>query len=359
MRILIATDAWQPQVNGVVRTLTRLEVELRRLGVECRFLTPQLFPRVPFPGYAGLALALPARATVERHIAEAAPDVVHIATEGPIGSAVRRYCLSRNRPFTTSYHTKFPEYAKRIFGIPEALGYALERRFHAPSAGIMVATASLESELRRRGFARLLRWSRGVDCGTFRPDPQRRANTRPVFLYVGRVSREKNLTAFLDAALPGDKLVVGDGPHLRELRRRYHEVRFAGRKEGAELAALYASADVFVFPSRTDTFGLVLLEALASGLPVAAYPVTGPLDIVENGVSGVLDDDLAAAAVRALSLDRRAARVRAEQFTWARSARQFLDNVISANAAAEPAPARPAALFAGLGRAIDLKGRQP
>lgn len=362
MRILIATDAWHPQVNGVVRTLSRLDLELRRIGVECHFLTHQLFRHVPCPGYSGLALAVPDRATIEDFIAKASPDFIHVATEGPVGIAVRRYCLRRDRPFTTSYHTKFPEYARRILGVPEAWGYALERLFHAPSAGIMVATASLEAELRRRGFARLMRWSRGVDCDAFKPAARRSTKERPVFLYVGRVSREKNLEAFLDAALPGEKLVVGDGPNLDALRRRYGDVTFAGRKEGAELAAIYAAADVFVFPSRTDTFGLVLLEALASGLPVAAYPVTGPADIVENGVSGILSEDLAAAAIRALALDRGAARARAELFTWAKSARQFLDNVIAANAAAAESKPKAAYAFPRLRRTptpLFLRGRQP
>lgn len=331
MRILIATDAWPPQTNGVVTTLSWLDRELRQLGVSPVFLTPQYFRQVPCPGYTELALAVPDRTTVERFFTSSAPNFVHIVTEGPIGWAVRRHCLKHGRPFTTSYHTKFPEYANRILGLPERWVYALERRFHAPSAGIMVATASLEVELHHHGFSKLMRWSRGVDCSAFRPDAERRSNGRPVFLYVGRISREKNIEAFLDAELPGDKLVVGDGPHLGSLRKRYRGVTFTGRKVGAALAALYASADVFVFPSRTDTFGLMLLEALASGLPVAAYPVTGPADIVENGVSGILADDLAEAGVRALTLDRGAARARAEQFSWQQAARQFLDNVVTAS----------------------------
>lgn len=334
MRVLIATDAWPPQVNGVVSTLTRLEAELKRRGVEAVFITPHDFRGIPLPGYRELRVAVPGAGAVARLIDEAAPDYIHIATEGPIGWSVRWRCLNEGRAFTSSYHTKFPEYANRIFGVPESWIYALERRFHARSAGVMVATPSLESELRQRGFARLLRWTRGVDTERFKPAARSFRRSEPLFLYVGRVSREKNIEAFLDAPMPGWKLVVGDGPQLPALKRRYPDVVFAGRREGAELAAIYASADVFVFPSRTDTFGLVLLEALASGLPVAAYPVTGPIDVVESGVSGILDDDLSTAAVRALSLDREAARSRAEKFTWARSAEQFLDNVVSANAAA-------------------------
>jgi glycosyltransferase involved in cell wall biosynthesis len=333
MRVLIATDAWHPQVNGVVRTLTHLASELGRIGCEAELLTPQQFPRIPLPGYRELSVAVPRRSMVSRFIEKAAPDYIHIATEGPVGWAVRNHCLRIGRPFTSSYHTKFPEYANRIFGLPESWIYALEKRFHGVSAGVMVATQSLEDELRQRGFARLMRWSRGVDTELFKP-VQRAARSRPLFLTVGRISREKNIEAFLDADLPGDKLVVGGGPRLAALRRRYPDVEFTGAKSGAELAAAYASADVFVFPSRTDTFGLVLLEALASGLPVAAYPVTGPIDIIEHGVSGILDDDLALAARRALALDPAAARARAEKFTWAHSARQFLDNVTTANAAA-------------------------
>lgn len=341
MRVLIATDAWHPQVNGVVRTLSWLVSELQRMGCQPVLIEPRQFRQVPFPGYRELRLALPGRTAVAGLIEAAAPDCIHIATEGPIGWAVRAWCLRNGRPFTTSYHTKFPEYARRIFGLPEAWVYAVERRFHGLSSGVMVATASLEADLRQRGFRRLMRWSRGVDTQLFRPEAgQRRRGERPLFLYVGRVSREKNIEAFLDAQLPGDKLVVGDGPRLEALRRQYPEVTFAGRKSGAELAAAYASADVFVFPSRTDTFGLVLLEALASGLPVAAYPVTGPIDIIENGINGVLHEDIAVAARQALALDRGAARSRAEAFTWEHSARQFLDNVRTANAAAKSAQGR-------------------
>ena len=334
MRILIATDAWHPQVNGVVRTLSHLRAEAGRRGCELVFLTPQQFWRVPLPGYRELRVAIPSSGIVRRIIEQSEADFIHIATEGPIGWAVRRYCLAVGRLFTTSYHTKFPEYANRILGFPESWVYALERRFHDASAGVMVATASLETELRQRGFSRLMRWSRGVDTEQFKPAAHHVPAAEPVFLYVGRGSREKNIEAFLDAAIPGRKMVVGDGPQLPALQSRYRDVTFTGRKTGAELSAIYAAADVFVFPSRTDTFGLVLLEALASGLPVAAYPVTGPVDVVEHGVSGILDADLATAARLALSLDRGAARARAELFSWQRSADQFFDNLKAANAAA-------------------------
>ncbi|MGD9830493.1 MAG: glycosyltransferase family 4 protein [Hyphomicrobiaceae bacterium] len=333
MRVLIATDAWHPQVNGVVETLSHLGNELRRLGVEVAFLTPEPFRQIGCPGYPEIRLALMRSRAVAQWIEAARPDWVHIATEGPVGWAVRRWCLAHGRPFTTSYHTKFPEYAAKLLGLPTSWVYALERRFHRASAGILVATPSLESELRGRGFRRLMRWTRGVDTELFKPRADRLFGDGPVFLYVGRISREKNITAFLDADLPGCKVVVGTGPHLATLRRQYPDVVFTGLKRGEELARHYASADVFVFPSRTETFGLVLLEALASGVPVAAYPATGPRDIIEHGVSGILDDDLASAARQALALGSRQARLKASSFSWARSAHQFLDNIRVAEAA--------------------------
>lgn len=335
MRVLIATDAWRPQVNGVVTTLTRLQRELSRLDVDVTFVTPDEFPTLPLPGYRDIRLALARSRRVKCFVDMVQPDWIHIATEGPIGWAMRRFCLSRGRRFTTSYHTKFPEYASKIAGLPVRWVYAFERRFHAPSAGVMCATASLESDLKGRGFHRLMRWTRGVDINHFRPRATRLFGNDHVFLYVGRVSREKNIEAFLTCDLPGRKVVVGDGPHLAALARAHPDVLFTGRKTGDDLAAHYASGDVFVFPSRTDTFGLVLLEAMASGLPVAAYPVTGPIDIVENGVSGILSDDLAGAARLALTLERDAVRARAAQFTWAHSAEQFLNNIHAAQRRAD------------------------
>jgi glycosyltransferase involved in cell wall biosynthesis len=328
MRILIATDAWHPQVNGVVRTYTRIQAEAARLGAELVFLTPAEFRHFSCPGYPEIHLALASASRVARLIEQAVPDRIHIATEGPVGWATRRYCMHQRRPFTTSYHTKFPEYAAALLGVPPALTYSLVRRFHAPSAGIMVATPSLNAELRRRGFARLVPWTRGVETELFHPQDIRLfGRTEPVFLYAGRVSREKNIEAFLGADLPGRKIVVGDGPYLPTLKRRYRDVVFTGQKTGADLARHYASADVLVFPSKTDTFGLVLLEAMACGLPVAAYPVTGPIDIVENGRSGILDWDLGRAARRALTLRKSDARNRALKFTWRNAAALFLDNI--------------------------------
>lgn len=331
MRILIATDAAPPQVNGVVTTYTRLSAELRRRGIAVDFLAPDAFRTVALPGYREIRLALAGRSAVRRHLDRSAPDFVHIATEGPIGWAARAVCLASRRAFTTSYHTKLPEYGSSYLGIPSSCGYAIARRFHNASQGTMVATRSLSTDLAARGFMRLLPWSRGVDTAHFRPrDDRIWGADRPVFIYVGRIAREKNLEAFLDLELPGRKVLVGDGPHLAALRQRYPDAIFTGPKSGDELVRHYASADVFVFPSRSDTFGLVLLEAMACGLPVAAYPVTGPIDVVRHGVTGILDPDLGSAAHRALSLDREVTRAHALTFSWAHAADQFLANVETA-----------------------------
>lgn len=331
MRILIATDAAPPQVNGVVRTYRRLAQELARSGIEASFLMPDDFLSIWQPFYRDIRIALPWAARMRKLMDARAPDYVHIATEGPIGWVARHVMLGRGRPFTTSYHTKFPEYASALFGLPDCIGYGLERRFHAAGAGMMVATPSLAAELARRGFRRILPWTRGVDAQMFRPRPVRLfGDRRPVFLFVGRVSREKNIEAFLAADLDGVKVVAGDGPWLEKLRLMFSDAIFTGAKHGEALAEIYASADVFVFPSRTDTFGLVLLEAMASGLPVAAFPVTGPIDVVRDGVTGILDENLAEAAKKALHLDRHATRAHAENYSWSRVADQFVSNIESA-----------------------------
>jgi glycosyltransferase involved in cell wall biosynthesis len=331
MRVLIATDAWHPQVNGVVRTYERVALEADKLGFEFAFLAPTAFRTLPCPTYPEIRLSLAGPGAIARHIEAARPDFIHIATEGPIGLMTRRYCRKRKRPFTTSYHTRFPEYVSARFPVPERWCYALQRRFHAGAAGTFVATQSLSDELASRGFERLMLWSRGVDTQLFRPRKARLFGEGPVFLYVGRVAVEKNVKAFLDLDLPGRKVVVGSGPQDEELRRLYPDVLFAGPKEGEELARAYASADAFVFPSLTDTFGLVLLEALASGVPVAAYPVNGPNDVITDPAAGVLSRDLRQAALAALDLDRDAARAHALRYDWENSARQFLDNVLTAN----------------------------
>lgn len=327
MRILVATDAWHPQVNGVVRTYERLTRELKGLGIELAVLAPHEFRNVPCPTYPEIRLALPGWRRVARRFAADKPDAVHIATEGPIGWMARRYCRARRIPFTTSFHTRFPEYLGQRFAIPLAWTTAILRRFHNAGRGMMVATASLARELEAQGFERVMPWTRGVDTDIFRPRPVRIFGEGPVFLYVGRIAAEKNIAAFLDLDLPGRKVVVGGGPQLAELSARYPHVLFTGKKTGEALAECYASADVFVFPSRTDTFGMVLLEAMASGLPVAALPVTGPVDIVVPGVTGILSEDLRAAALQAMALDRTRIRAEAAQFGWESAARLFLANI--------------------------------
>ena len=336
MRILVATDAWRPQVNGVVRTYERLEEELATLGAELAFLTPSDFRTVPCPTYPEIRLALPGLRHLAQRIAAIKPDAIHIATEGPVGWMTRSWCLRRRVPFTTSFHTRFPEYLSARLGIPERWTYAVQRRFHRAGAGLMVASPSLSAELESLGFERLMPWTRGVDTDMFQPTAARVFGTDgPVFLYVGRVAVEKNIDAFLRLDLPGRKVVVGTGPMLAKLTARYPDVLFTGKQTGDELANSYASADVFVFPSRTDTFGIVLLEAMASGLPVAAFPVTGPIDNVVDGVTGILDNDLRKACVAALGLDRTRVREHATSFAWDTTARLFLSNIESALFAAQ------------------------
>ena len=340
-KIVIVTDAWQPQINGVVRTLETLNTELKRLGHDVLYITPDAFSTVPMPTYPEIKLAVFARRTVERIINEFGPEAIHIATEGPIGLAARRYCQRNRIPFTTSFHTRFPDYIHARFGVPVTWTYRALRWFHAPASAVMVATRSLEQELKGRGFGNLRLWSRGVDIELFQPGPKDWLDLpRPVYLYVGRVAVEKNVEAFLALDLPGSKLVVGNGPQLAELRVKYPHVRFVGPKFGKELARYYAASDVFVFPSRTDTFGLVILEALASGLPVAAYPVQGPIDIVGGAPVGVLSEDLAGAARQALALKPDACRDFALKFSWTACTDQFLTNLV------RPSKIRPVAAAA-------------
>ncbi|MDO9381449.1 MAG: glycosyltransferase family 1 protein [Hyphomicrobiaceae bacterium] len=327
MRILVATDAWRPQVNGVVRTYEQLSEQLPGIGAAVELLAPDRFRTLPCPTYPQIALAVPDRDRCARFIDGAKPDAIHIATEGPVGLMARAYCLRRRLPFTTSFHTKFPEYFERRFAVPGAWTYALLRRFHNAGAGTMVATRSLRQALAERGFRNLLPWTRGVDMSLFRPSGVRRFGEQRVFLYAGRVAVEKDIAAFLELDLPGAKVVVGDGPQLDELTARYPGVVFTGALSGRELADAYASADVFVFPSVTETFGIVMLEAMACGVPVAALPVTGPIDVVTQGVSGILSHNLREAALAALALDRVAVRRAAEAYTWDAAARLFVENV--------------------------------
>lgn len=330
MKILVATDAWRPQVNGVVRTYERLCEDVRAIGAEADILAPHEFTNIPCPTYPEVRLALPGYGHLKRRIGEINPDAIHIATEGPVGWMTRAYCLGRRIPYTTSFHTRFPDYLRARFGVPEGWTFAAQRRFHNAGAGMMVASQSLAKELEGRGFQSILPWTRGADTEMFRPRDVRVFGEGPVFLYVGRVAVEKNIDAFLNLELPGKKVVVGDGPMLAELRTRHPDVVFTGKRVGEDLAQAYASADVFVFPSLTDTFGIVLLEAMASGVPVAAYPVTGPRDNVADGVSGFLDEDLGRAARKALTLDRAKVRAHAETFSWENAARLFVSNIETA-----------------------------
>ena len=350
MKVLVATDAWRPQVNGVVRTLNSLARAAAKLGVEIDFLSPDGFWTFPVPTYPGLRLALPRRKRIAARIETAKPDAIHVATEGPIGHAVRAYCMRVGRPFSTSYTTRFPEYISARSPIPSAWIYNVLRRFHAAAAVTMVATPSLMTELGERGFGNLGMWTRGVDIELFRPDRAIDLDfPRPIFMTVGRVAVEKNLPAFLSLDLPGTKVVIGAGPQEEELKRRYPGAKFLGQLDNGILAAHLAAADVFVFPSRTDTFGIVQLEALASGVPIAAFPVTGPKDVIDNNPIGVLNDDLRVACMQALWISREACREFALRYSWENSARQFIGHArkiaadtarsaVPANAIAEAAP---------------------
>jgi glycosyltransferase involved in cell wall biosynthesis len=324
MKLALVTDAWHPQTNGVVRTLTTTVQHLRALDVQVEVFHPQLFRTVPCPTYPEIRLALFAGRALARRLDAWAPDAVHIATEGPLGLAARNWCRRHKRDFTTAYHTQFPEYVRARAPIPLALTYAALRWFHRGARRTLVATPSMQRQLERRGFDNVARWSRGVDSDLFRPGDKAYLDLpRPLWLYLGRVAVEKGIDDFLRLDLPGTKVVVGDGPARARLQAEYPETHFAGFRHGEDLARHVAACDVFVFPSRTDTFGLVLLEAMACGLPVAAYPVTGPVDVVVDGVTGVLDENLRSAALRCLSLDAGACRAHALQYSWAACTQQF------------------------------------
>jgi glycosyltransferase involved in cell wall biosynthesis len=346
MKVLVATDAWRPQVNGVVRTLGSLARAAGKLGVDIEFLSPDGFWTFPVPTYPGLRLALPSRKKIAERIEAARPDAIHLATEGPIGYAVRAHCLRIGRPFTTSYTTRFPEYISARSPIPAQWVYNVLRRFHGAATVTMVATPSLMTELRERGFSNLGMWTRGVDVDLFRPDRAIDLGfPRPIFMSVGRVAVEKNLPAFLSLDLPGTKVVIGAGPQEAELKRRFPSAKFLGQLDNGILAAHLAAADVFVFPSLTDTFGIVQLEALASGVPIAAFPVTGPKDVISDNPIGVLNDDLRVACMQALWISREACREFALRYSWENSARQFIGHAhkVAIGGAREPEPAMPVA----------------
>ena len=344
MRMMLVTDAWKPQVNGVVRTWEQVTSEMRSRGIEVEVVHPGMFRSFAAPRYPEIKLAVLPGRRVRRMIEETEADAIHIATEGPLGMAAVRHCRRRKQRYTTSYHTRFPEYMKSYFGLPTGVTDMFLRWFHGPAEATLVPTASMRSELVERRFDadRLITWCRGVDTDLFRPDVKVALDLpRPIFAYAGRVAVEKNLEAFLSLDLPGSKMIIGDGPARPTLERKYPETFFAGYKFGEALAATYAAADVFVFPSLTDTFGVVMLEANACGLPVATFPVTGPIDVVIEGRNGCLDADLRQAALRALEVDRDGCIEHARSMTWARCADMVIENLAcdARLSGSSPAPA--------------------
>jgi glycosyltransferase involved in cell wall biosynthesis len=334
VKILIATDAWLPQTNGVVNTLRNTVAALKADGHSVMLVTPEHFRTLACPSYPEIRLSLfPGRAVGEQ-ILDFSPDAVHIATEGPIGLATRRHCKAHGLRFTTSYHTQFPEYVRSRAPVPLALSYAAMRHFHGAATRCMVSTPTMQERLESRGFGNIVRWQRGVDTALFRPREKEFLQLpRPIAIYVGRLAVEKNLDAFLRMVWSGTKVVVGDGPESTRLQASYPEVVFRGYRFGEDLAQHLAAADVMVFPSLTDTFGLVNLESMACGVPVAAFPVAGPIDVIEDGVTGALDWDLAAAALRALEVAPQACRERALRSDWNASTRQFLSNLVDCRSA--------------------------
>jgi glycosyltransferase involved in cell wall biosynthesis len=335
MRIAIVSDAWRPQINGVVTTLGKTAEAAEHLGHSIEVISADGTPSIACPSYPEIRLAIRPGRVVRERLRRFAPERIHIATEGPLGLAARNHCVGNKLSFTTSYHTQFPDYAHARWRVPASWGYAYLRWFHQPAVRTLVGTETVRTNLHARGFNHLVPWSRGVDTALFRPHAQARAVAatrwaRPIMLYSGRVAVEKNLEAFLRLPLPGTKLIVGDGPARAALQSSYPDAVFLGYRFGAELAWHMAAADVFVFPSRTDTFGIVMLESMACGVPVAAYPVQGPLDVVQNGVTGILDEDLGVAVKRALELDSAQCLAFAQLQSWERCTRQFIGHLAPA-----------------------------
>lgn len=349
MKIALVTDAWQPQVNGVVTTLVELVKELTEAGHTLEVIQPGQFRTRPCPGYAGIDLAMSPKALLTKKLDAFQPDAIHLATEGPLGWAGRSYCLKRGLAFTTAFHTKFPEILHAAAKVPVSWGYALFRHFHRPSSGVMVPTQGVLDMLQKRGFRNLRPWTHGVDTSLFRFEPSTRIYPplgilpRPVALFVGRVSYEKNIEAFLKMDFPGSKVVCGVGPVEAQLKQRYPQVRWLGLQSRDELAKVYAAADLFIFPSRADTFGLVMVEAMATGTPVAAYPVDGPLEVLDRKhadgrhVGGSMNEDLQQAAYAAMAVPRSEARARALDFSWSHAAHLFAGYLVPAKKAGNTA----------------------
>lgn len=334
MRIMLVTDAWDPQVNGVVRTMKRVITECEEMGHTWDIVSPNGFKTIPLPTYSEIKLAFGAKKVIAERFLEFEPDAVHIATEGPLGWAARAVCLRHKFPYTTAYHTRFPEYiAARFFFLRPWMGYMYVREFHKYSGRVMVATASMRDELEARRFKNIIPWSRGVDTDLFHPSKRKddggpfKGMARPIWLNVGRVAVEKNIAAFVETDLPGTKVVVGDGPQLESLKEKHKDVHFLGVKQGEELAACFANADCFVFPSLTDTFGLVILEAMAAGTPVAGFNVPGPRDLIPGSNAGAVNDDLKIACEEAIKCSREATRAYAETYSWRACAEQFINNL--------------------------------
>lgn len=357
MKITIATDAWEPQTNGVVTTLKATIEKLGHLGHEVRVISPQGLASIPAPSYPEIRLAIAPGFHIARQVKVFRPHAIHIATEGPIGVSMRRYCRRHGLPFTTSYHTRYPEYLSARWPIPVGLTYGWLRRFHGAAARTFVSSNSLRSQLSSKGFLHLHQWQRGVNLELFRPLPDKMPAElaglpRPIMAYMGRVAVEKNIDAFLRLDLPGTRLIIGNGPARAALSERHPNALFVGYRFGDELAAMLSAADVFVFPSLTDTFGLAMIEALACGVPVAAFPVPGPIDVIEPGVTGVLNEDLAAAIRSALLLNRQVCAERAKAFTWDAATGQFLDGL-------EPIPAGARAALSASGSAMIANSGAP
>ncbi|MEE4283911.1 MAG: glycosyltransferase family 1 protein [Pseudomonadales bacterium] len=332
MKLLVVSDAWLPQTNGVVTTLTAVLQKMPALGIETTVIHPELFKTLPLPSYPEIRIARNPQ-NLKKMINAVSPHAIHIATEGPLGIAARRFCVKNGHAFTTSLHTKFPEYINLRLGIPLNFGYRFLRWFHHPASSTLVTTKSHHRELTEWGLSNLVVWGRGVDTQLFKPNAEWTFKGKPKLLYVGRIAVEKNIEAFLKLDLEADKVVVGDGPAKAELAAKYPEARWLGYRHGAELVHEYANADVFVFPSKTDTFGLVMLEAMACGTPVAGYNVTGPKDLVENGVNGFIDSDLKVAVAGALTVDRNGCRVFALKHDWTRVAVRFAHDLVDSTGA--------------------------